>query len=100
MKIVIWGMGSCMNSFISKPGLYKEDTIVAYVDNDEKLWGKSFNKVPILAPEELQRITYDYIIICVLDDADIKKQIVNELNITEEKIKTFREIKELHSKDN
>lgn len=92
MRIVIWGMGNCMNSFMEKTGLYRKDTIVAFVDNNEKLWGKSYYNVPILAPEELHRVNYDYIIICVLDDIAIKKQITEELNINITRVKTIREI--------
>lgn len=98
MKIIIWGMGNCMASFIEKPGLYKNDIIVAYVDNDEKLWGKSFRGIPILAPEELRKIEYDYVIICAFDDISIKKQMVEELKVSIEKIKTFREIETYYTR--
>lgn len=97
MRIVIWGMGNCMNSFMSKPGLYKKDTIAAFVDNNEKLWGKSFHNVPILAPEELRKVKYDYIIICALDDINIKKQMIEELNIDIKNVKTIREIEKYYT---
>lgn len=90
-------MGSCMASFIDKPGLYKNDTIVAFVDNDTKLWGKSYHDIPILAPEELRKTKYDYIIICALDDINIKKQMIEELNISIDKIKTINEIRNYYT---
>lgn len=94
MRIIIWGMGNCMYSFMSKPGLYKRDTIIAFVDNNEKLWGKFFHNIPILAPEELSKLKYDYVIICALDETNIKKQMIEELEIAIDKIKTFRGIME------
>lgn len=98
MKIVVWGMGNCMTSFINRSGLYKNDTIIAFVDNDTKLWGKSFRNIPILAPMELRKLRYDYIIICAFDDTNIRKQIVEELDDNTEKIKTFREIEAYYAK--
>lgn len=92
MKIVIWGMGNSMHDYLSKKGLYKNDTIIAFVDNNQLLWGKSYQGIPILSPYSLYGLEYDCIIICVVEDADIKKQLIQEMKVDKEKIKTITEI--------
>lgn len=98
MQIVIWGMGNLMKSFIDKKALYKNDTIIAFVDNNPLLWKKSFNNIPIIMPQELQRLNFDYIIICVADYKNIKEQIVKELKIKQSKIKILKEIENYYKK--
>lgn len=98
MKIVIWGLGNMMNFYMARKGLYKDKIIVAFVDNNPLLWGKRFHDVPIVAPAELHNLEYEYIIICVFDDINIKKQLIIELGVDEHKIKSIREIDEYYTK--
>ena len=96
MKIIIWGMGNLMQSYMSRKGLYKNDDIVAFVDNNSLFWNKSFHGVHILSPNELHSIEFDYVIICAVD-MSIKNQLVQELKIDKSKIKTIKEIDEYYT---
>lgn len=92
MRIVIWGTGGLAKLFIDRKGLYKNDKIVAFVDNNPLLWGKSFLNKPILRPRELSRVEYDQVIICASDDTHIRQQLINLLWVSEFKIKSIKEI--------
>lgn len=96
MQIVIWGMKYLMQSFIDRKGLYKNDKIVAFVDNNSLLWGKSYQGIPILSPIELKQIVFDYVIICA-DDISIRKQLIEELDINIYKIKSIKEIEKYYT---
>lgn len=98
MRIVIWGMGNSMQAFLNKKGLYKNDKIVAFIDNNQLLWGKSFQNIPILSPAELGGVDYDCVIICMVDDADVKDQLIYELKVNSNKIKTITEINNHYTK--
>lgn len=91
LKIVIWGMGKLMQNYINRRGLYKNDDIVAFVDNNSLFWGKSLQDIPVLSPMELRKIRFDYVIICS-KDMSIKQQLINEIKVEERKIKTIEEI--------
>lgn len=97
MRVVIFGMGKLMQDYINKKCLYKNDDIIAFVDNNSLLWGKSFCNIPILNPIELCRLEYDQVIICAFDENNIKHQLINELKVTPCKIKTIREIERYYT---
>lgn len=96
MKIVIWGMGNLMQTYIDRKGLYKNDNIVAFVDNNPLFWGKYFCEAPILAPTELSNVKFDCVIICAADWR-IKEQLIKELKVEEYKIKTIEEIEKYYT---
>ena len=96
MKIVIWGMGNLMQTYIDRKGLYKNDNIVAFVDNNPLFWGKYFCEAPILAPTEISNVKFDCVIICAADWR-IKEQLIKELKVEEYKIKTIEEIEKYYT---
>ncbi len=96
MKTVIWGMGGMMESYMMRKGLHHGNELVAFVDNNTSLWGKNFLHVPVLSPEELKGTEFDQVIICVADETDIKRQLLDELMVDEAKITSIREIDEYY----
>lgn len=50
IDIVIFGSGD-IGKLVSLYMLYSEKSVVAYADNNEILWGKELNQIPILKPE-------------------------------------------------
>lgn len=89
-KWVIWGTGERAKNNLN--WLYKiksyidEFDIIAIVDNSLKMQGKDFEGLPIYAPKDLLLLEYDYIAIWSNYSEEIRLQIINELNIQEEKI--------------
>lgn len=89
-KFLIWGTGVRASSSLD---LYKkidcvaENQIIGFVDNDPQKWGSSFQGYDIYSPNEMDKIEFDYICIWVQFGEEIRKQIVEELKISENRIK-------------
>ncbi len=64
-KVVIYGCGlygkGLLNPIICRYG----KKVISYVDKDEKLWGSSYQGIPVKAPEELKGMDYDLVLISV-----------------------------------
>lgn len=95
MDIVIWGTGGTTAHFLKKKALYKEFRIMAFVDNDSRKWGTFFgDHTKIIAPEQLQTLDFDYVVICSLYDKEIKEQLIQDLKIQENKIIVYTQLDE------
>lgn len=65
-KIVIWGTGRKGREIYFGGGVLRAGLeIVAYTDSDPKKWGKTINNIPIISPEQLINIKYDYIFVAI-----------------------------------
>lgn len=93
MRIIVWGTGDLANEFIKRKSYYLQDNIIAFVDNNNKLWGKKFNKKDIISPKQLQQMEFDRLILCTVYFKEIKEQITKELFLNVE-IMTYFEIEE------
>lgn len=93
IKSIIWGVGGTTIDFLQKKIMYHDFEIVCFTDNNSNLWGKTFhNNLPIVSPDELCKIDYDIVIICSLYFKEIKEQLINDLEVPEDKIITFKDI--------
>ena len=90
MKFLIWGTGSIAeNGYKLYHSMNVQDKaeIVGFVDNNKQKWGELFNGKKIFSPNQLDSIEWDAISIWVLDGyRDIEKQIVNDLNVSSNRI--------------
>lgn len=65
--------------------------VIAFSDNDEAKWGKAWEKIPIISPDTISKMEYDYIIIAYASYAkEISNQLLN-LGVSKEKIIVFQE---------
>lgn len=92
MKIVIWGTGQTAEHFLMKKGLFKNDEIVAFVDNDKNMWNKIFAEKKVLPPMDLNKLLYDKIIICVQVENRIREQLIYDIKVPKDKIEDISEI--------
>lgn len=87
---IVWGTGQVAEywyEIFPNSDLLKENTIVAFCDSSLEKQGGYFHGYPIIAPQALDKVDYDYISIWVGGQREqIAKYIVEELNIPEEKI--------------
>lgn len=88
MEAVIFGAGKLCSGL--KRGLekYFDVHICAVCDNDEKKWGKRIENVLIVSPQELMKISFERIFICVQRQAwykIIEEQLL-KMGIPKEKI--------------
>ncbi|MBR3622279.1 MAG: hypothetical protein IKN43_02895 [Selenomonadaceae bacterium] len=92
MKFIIWGAGvlgrQCLNG-IRYQG--KENIeICAFIDNNPSLIGTTIADIPILEPKSVEFISFDKVIICSQFSYEhIKRQLIEDLKISEEKILCF-----------
>ena len=90
-KIVVFGAGIRGKCYISNP--YIKSDIVAIVDNNKNLWGTYYEGIPVLSPDEIRNLEYDYVIIAINDEkivSDVKQQLL-ELCVPKDKILLFSE---------
>ncbi len=85
LRTVIFGLGKFYKymkpQLASCPGL----EIVAYVDNDKRLWGTCIDGLPVAAPQRIREIQYDTVLIMSTYEEEIYAQLI-ELGIPESRI--------------
>lgn len=87
-RFLIWGTGRRAVSYLK---LYNQiasntENIIGFIDNSKEKWGKQFNGYNVYSPGEIADVDFDYICIWVLQWEEIRKQIVENLKIPENKI--------------
>lgn len=78
-KIVIFGAGK--NGKLAVDDLHNEKDVVAIVDNNESLWGSTYNGIKIVSPSKLRELQYDEIIIASAYRREILDQLQREYGI-------------------
>ncbi len=89
MRIVVWGTGYFANEFVERKSYHLDDEIVAFVDNNENVWGQKFKGTDIISPKQLAQINFDRLIICTAKFEEIKEQLQKEIFIEAEVITYF-----------
>lgn len=89
MKIAVWGTGRTADEYMKRKAFHLNDEIVAFIDNNNSLWGKEFYGVRISAPDELEKIEFDRLLICIVQYEQIVEQIKKYIAIDYNKILTF-----------
>lgn len=84
-KILIFGTGSCAEKTYNDIDFNRFE-LLSFIDNNEQRQGKKFLGKKILSPEEAVSADYDRIIICSVAFSSIKKQLVEDFNVSESKI--------------
>lgn len=80
-KVIIFGAAN------GGYNLYKNLTnvrTIAFSDNDSSKWGKLIDDIPIVAPEQIKNLDYDYIFIGSIYGNQIKNQLINEIGVEKE----------------
>lgn len=94
-RYIIWGTGvRAVNfyKFYETSRQYQPIEIVGFIDNNPGKWGEMFLGNKIYSPQEIKKLNFDYIDIWMKDVGNVKKQLVEELGIEEEKIKSCFDI--------
>ena len=67
----------------------KDNQIICFADNNEKLWGTLIDGVPIVPPSSILERSFDAIVICVSDKyySEIYRQLCSDLMIDAKKIR-------------
>lgn len=96
IKLAVWGTGGLAANTLSYNDAWLQAVdIVCFVNNGHKAGEEElFHGKPIVAPEELLDISWDYIIIFSSYLDEIREQIVHELKLPEERIVSLDELAE------
>lgn len=92
MKIIVWGTGYWANEYVIRKSYHLYDDILAFTDNNSDLWGKQFQNLEIIPPDELKQLEFDRLVVCSTHYQEIKRQIEEELQIDCTKIVTYFEL--------
>ena len=91
-RLVIFGVGDIGDYCARHLEGYESGHIVAYTDNAKSKQGSSMNGVPVVAPKELQALSYDFVVIATERYYyAIYHQLVDELQIPPEKVMNYDE---------
>lgn len=74
MRIVIFGTGQIYRE--NKERLDKEDEIAAFLDNDRCKQGRLVDGIPVYAPEKIQNLSYDRIVIMSNYAVEMRSQLL------------------------
>lgn len=88
MKIIVFGLGNFYQEQKYKLKNFKEVDIVAFTDNNQALWGKKVENVPVIAPDTIGIQVYDKIIIMSIYVSEIYEQLLS-LGIAIDRILTW-----------
>ncbi len=84
-NILIFGAGERGRELIDQYIDYNgKNIIVAIVDNHPRC--SQYRNIPVVQPEEIHRFTYDEIWVCTIYYSQVKKQLMEEYGILEERI--------------
>ena len=78
MKIIVFGLGKFYLNRREILKQYQTVEIVAFSDNNEALWGKSFEDVRVIAPDSIKDIACDGILIMSTYAAAISEQLITD----------------------
>lgn len=88
MQVVIFGLGVYYN--LRKDNIKQNSKIVAFIDNNSDIWGKTNEGVAILSPRSVIQLQYDKIILMSRKSNEMKNQLL-ELGISYDKIVYYEE---------
>lgn len=86
-RLIIWGIGAFYDNYIARYLLNEKINVVGFVTGLDTVC-KELDGKPVLAPDEIKGIDFDFIIIAVTDQElfrNIRKRIVEEYHVSERK---------------
>lgn len=88
MKLIIWGCGDFGRRILPNVMMSDKYEVVAYTDNNERLWGQRLSAIPIIAPRQVADRAFDMLLIVVSSPSaaeQIKAQAV-QLGVPQDKV--------------
>lgn len=83
MKIVVFGVGKYYKK--RKKNIPEDIEIVAFIDNNSKVWGNTINGIKIYNPNQIFQFQYDRILLMSLKIEEMQQQLL-EMGVPSEKI--------------
>lgn len=80
--------------FQSKRALFNNFNIVAFTDNNPKVWHTKYLEIDVITPSDIKSTEFDLIIICSVYSEEIRKQLEKELFVDPSIIVSVADIEE------
>ena len=90
-KNCCFGVGYLCEKML-KGGYLEHYQILAFVDNDKKKWGECISGKSVQEPIIGLNLDYDKVLIAIMDYCEIKKQLINDFGINENKIMCIKDV--------
>lgn len=87
MKILVFGTGRI---YQKRKSQIQNNQIVAFIDNNQQLWGKQIDGIIVTKPDEVQQLDYDAVWIMSIYKQEMKQQLIG-LGVPENKIVFYDE---------
>lgn len=88
LKIIVFGVGKFYNNRKAQLASYRNIEIVAFADNKESLWGSSLDGCVVVAPQDIEKIQHDMIVIMSTYGEEIYGQLIG-LGVPWERIRPW-----------
>lgn len=88
LKIIVFGVGRFYRNRRAQLASYRNIEIVAYADNNESLWGTTLDGCVVVAPQNIEKMQYNMILIMSTYGEEIYKQLIG-LGVPWERIKPW-----------
>lgn len=89
-RVILFGCGNISRYCDRELRGYQRGKIVAYADNDARRQGKNIQGIPVIAPSEILRMEYDYVVIITERYYfEMHRQLTGELMIPAERIMNY-----------
>ena len=89
-RIAVFGTGALYQKRKKKLNSIKNIEICAFIDNNETLWGKNLDGAPIMSPQELDSIQWDFIVLISIYATEMYDQLIG-LGIEKKRILYWEE---------
>jgi len=86
IKTLLFGAGASAKAYISNCSEARD--FIGIIDNDRNKVGQVIEGVAVCTPDVLEHFEFDEIVITTQWAAEVEKQLLNELNVLPEKVKT------------
>lgn len=87
-KIIVFGLGNTYKEHCNE--LDNNSSVVAYVDNNQNLWGKIYEGNIVICPHDINKYEFDKVVIFSVHAIEIKEQL-KLMGIREEQISHYLE---------
>lgn len=84
-KLVFYGAGDASLRAIHLLNKFEYE-IIAFLDDDLNKQGTKLKDIPILSPDALHRMEFDFVVISIIHENLAKNRLVNQLNVEPNKI--------------
>ncbi|MDE7430762.1 MAG: glycosyltransferase family 8 protein [Lachnospiraceae bacterium] len=92
-RIVIWGYSENGKRLLNILSEYQLDNVIAFVDNNKAVWGETYQEIPVIGFNSVERVNEDilWIVSCQISYMEVIGQLINN-GVNEKNIIHYKEL--------